>query len=159
MADDDLLITAQMLSVGALAWPGRARWAVPGPLRLLAAGAVGGGALLSVVASLPHGTRLTPRVAPPQGAELHTGGPYAVSRHPIYTGLLVGGLGVAVLRRRPEPLLAWVVLAAVLDRKTRREETHLVERFGASYRTYRARTPRLLPTPRRLLLTAGHHRP
>uniref|UniRef100_UPI00253FF167 methyltransferase family protein n=1 Tax=Actinotalea sp. C106 TaxID=2908644 RepID=UPI00253FF167 len=81
--------------------------------------------------------------------ELHERGVYAVSRHPIYTGLLVATAGWAVLRRRPEPVVAWLALLAVLDAKTRREEQRLVARFGDRYVAYRARTPRLLALPGR----------
>lgn len=151
MREDTPLIAAQGAALAALAWPGRARWSLPEPASRLARVAVVKGAVLALAGLAPHGASITPRVEPPSGAGLHTGGAYAVTRHPIYTGLLVAGAGVAVLRRRPEPLLAWGALVAVLDAKTRREERHLRERFGEEYARYQARTPRLvgLPHPRR----------
>ena len=149
MREDTPLIAAQGVALGGLAWPGRAAWSLPAPAGGLALLAVAAGGALALAGLRPHGTRITPRVEPPSGTGLHTGGAYAVSRHPIYTGLLVGGAGVAVLRRRPEPLVAWAGLVAVLDAKTRHEERHLTARFGAAYDRYRERTPRLLGLPRR----------
>lgn len=72
-----------------------------------------------------------------------------MSRNPIYAGLLVGGLGVAVLRRRVRPLAAWTSLAVVLHVKSGKEEQALLERFGAEYEAYRRRVPRLLGVPPR----------
>ncbi|KGM14724.1 hypothetical protein N867_16715, partial [Actinotalea fermentans ATCC 43279 = JCM 9966 = DSM 3133] len=106
------------------------------------------GATFAVAAGSAHGTRLTPRVEPPDDAPLLTTGPYAVSRNPIYGGLLLGTSGWAVLRRRPEPLLAWGALLAVLTRKAVREERRLAARYGPTFEAYRARTPRFLGLPR-----------
>lgn len=149
MREDTPLIAAQAAALAALAWPGRVRWSLPDPVAVAALTATAAGGALALAGLAPHGTSITPRVEPPSGTGLHTGGAYRVSRHPIYTGLLVGGAGVAVLRRRPGPLAAWVALLGVLHAKTRREERHLVERFGADYERYRERTPRLLGLPGR----------
>ncbi|MBO1751000.1 isoprenylcysteine carboxylmethyltransferase family protein [Actinotalea sp. BY-33] len=155
MDTEDGLVAAQVAALAALGWPGRARWQLAPGTAAVAAGALVGGAALSLAGALRHGRLLTPRVAPPAAGELHEHGPYAVSRHPIYTGLLAAAAGWAVLRRRPEPLAAWLVLLVVLDTKARREEQHLVARYGERYRAYRARTPRLLTVPGR----AGARRP
>jgi protein-S-isoprenylcysteine O-methyltransferase Ste14 len=146
--EDTPLIAAQGAALAALAWPAPARWSLPAPVTALAVTVTAAGGALALAGLAPHGTRITPRVEPPSDAELHTSGAYRVSRHPIYAGLLLGGAGVAVLRRRPEPLVAWAALVAVLDAKTRREERHLAERFGATYERYRRRTPRLVGLPR-----------
>lgn len=144
----DRIVAAQAASLAGLAWPGGPRWGLPAGARALALALMGAGGTLSVLAARPHGRRLTPRVAPPNDAELLDSGPYAISRHPIYAGLVVAALGLAVLRRRPEPLLAWASLVAVLTVKTSREEVQLAERFGERYEEYRRRTPRFLGAPR-----------
>jgi len=144
---DDGVVVAQAASLAAIAWPGGPRWRL-GPAGATVAGAaLAGGAALAVAAGAGHGSHLTPRVEPPDGAPLLTTGPYAVSRHPLYAGLLLGTAGWAVLRRRPEPLLAWGALLGVLLAKTRREEERLAERYGRAYEEYRALTPRLLGMP------------
>lgn len=146
---DDGVVVAQAIAITALAWPGRARWRLPAPVAGPAGVALVGGAALMVAAGRVHGGRLTPRLEPPEDAELYTEGLYAISRNPIYAGLLTAGAGWAVLRRRPEPVLAWAALLAVLTRKARGEEEHLVTRFGAPYEAYRRRTPRFVGLPGR----------
>lgn len=140
----DRIVAAQAAALAGLLWPGRPRWALPRPATLAAVTACIAGGTLAVVGARPHGGRLTPKVAPPDGAALLDDGPYAFSRNPIYAGLLLGGAGLAVLRRRAEPLVALATLALVLTIKTSREEVRLLERFGTPYAEYRSRTPRFL---------------
>lgn len=142
----DRIVAAQALALAALAWPGRPRWTLPAAAAVPAVAALAGGCALSAAAAATHGARLTPRVEPPHDAELFTTGPYRVSRHPMYAGLLLGAAGFAVLRRRPEPLVAWGALLGVLVVKTSREERRLAARFD-QYAQYRARTPRFVGRP------------
>jgi protein-S-isoprenylcysteine O-methyltransferase Ste14 len=145
----DLLVLAQGLALAGLLWPGRGRWKLPrivrgGALAVTVTGsAVGGAGLVQL------GVDVTPRVEPRDGAELRMGGVYAVSRNPVYAGLLLGGVGFAVLRRRREPLLAAAVLAGVLHLKVLVEERRLRARYGERYDHYARRTPRLIGLPRR----------
>jgi protein-S-isoprenylcysteine O-methyltransferase Ste14 len=144
MRPEDRIVVAQLVCAAGIAWPGRTRWDLPDVLVAAGTAATTAGTVLAALGAAPHGSRLTPRVEPHDDAALLTTGPYAISRHPIYAGLLLAGAGVAVLRRRPEPLVAWAALAAVLDRKTRREEERLLARFGPDYAAYRSRVPRFL---------------
>jgi len=73
-------------------------------------------------------------------------GPYRAVRHPSYTGLLVGVLGLALM------LGDWVALAtafalslAGLLIRIRSEERALLEGLGQQYADYMARTWRLVP--------------
>lgn len=141
----DWLVAAQAAALTGIVWPGRPRWALPPAVTAAAGVLVAGGAGLAVAGVRPLGASVTPRVAPPPGAPLVTTGAYAVTRNPIYTGLLTGSLGVAVLRRRRAPLVSVALLGLVLAGKVRLEERALEDRFGARYRSYAARTPRLLP--------------
>ncbi|WP_265522855.1 methyltransferase family protein [Oerskovia flava] len=144
----DLLVVAQGAAAAGVLWPGRDRWDVPSVVTGAARGLVVAGLALVAAGAAPHGTSLTPRVAPPRSAHLLTDGVYARTRHPIYTGLVAAALGTAVLRRRARPLVAAAGLVAVLDAKVRAEEGALAERFGDEYRDYAARTPRWLPRVR-----------
>lgn len=145
----DALVVAQGLAMLGLLWPGRGRWRLPRVVRAGALGVAATGTALGVAGLAQLGSDATPRVEPRDGAELRTGGLYAVSRNPVYAGLLVGATGLAVLRRRREPLLALAGLAAVLHLKVLLEERRLRARFGPDYDAYARRTPRLIGLPRR----------
>lgn len=141
---DDDVVVLQAAALASLAWPGPARWRLPAPVVAIAGAAAAVGATIGVLAAATHHGHLTPRVEPPDDLDLLRHGPYAASRNPIYAGLLLAGAGWAVLRRRPEPALAWVALFTILHVKARREEHRLHSRFGAEYERYRARTPRFI---------------
>ena len=143
MDEGDVLVAAQAAAIAALLWPGPARWDLPAPVALVAVGAVAAGGGLMVAAGARLGQRFRVRPGPPDDAVLRTDGPYAFARHPIYAGLLAGGLGFAVLRARPEPLVAWLALSGVLHLKAGLEERLLRDHFGTAYDDYAARVPRL----------------
>jgi protein-S-isoprenylcysteine O-methyltransferase Ste14 len=80
-----------------------------------------------------------------QDHELVTTGPYALVRHPIYTGLLLGFLGWAIAVDRWRGPLAAAIVFVALWRKYRLEERWMRERFGVAYDAYRARVKALVP--------------
>jgi protein-S-isoprenylcysteine O-methyltransferase Ste14 len=82
-------------------------------------------------------------------AILMTGGPYAISRHPMYTGELALWLGLAILFGSPAVLAGFAVWVAVMRRLAVREEVGLEAAFGDAYRRYKARVPRWIGLPRR----------
>ena len=120
----------------------------PAPVRAVGAAGLVAGVGVATVAALELGAELTPAVVPRPGSSLRTGGLYALSRNPLYAGLLVASAGAVLLRGRLTTVLAAAGLGVVLHVKAREEEQALVERFGADYETYRARVPRLLGVPR-----------
>jgi protein-S-isoprenylcysteine O-methyltransferase Ste14 len=76
--------------------------------------------------------------------ELIVAGPYALVRHPIYTGLLLMFAGTALAVGEWRGVLA-VAIAAALWRKLRIEEAFMQLKFGEAYVRYAARTPALVP--------------
>src|SRR6266487_608501 len=86
------------------------------------------------------GTPMTQKEEP----ELVTSGPYCLVRHPIYSGILVAGIGTAVA-------LSWVWLAAVVlggiyfVYSATVEERYLGEQFPDDYPRYRRSTKMLVP--------------
>jgi protein-S-isoprenylcysteine O-methyltransferase Ste14 len=80
-----------------------------------------------------------------QDHELIRTGPYAIVRHPIYTGVLFGFIGTALAIGQWRGVLAVVIVFAAFWRKLRLEERWMSETFGEQYRSYRARTRALIP--------------
>ncbi len=143
----DVLVVAQGVAIAGLAWPGRGRWRLPALVGKAAALGFVAGSGLAATGLRTLGPDVTPFVDPVREATLRTRGPYRYSRNPVYAGVLVASWGLAVLRRRPEPLVAAAALSGVLHLKVRVEERHLRARFGEQYAAYAARTPRLLGPP------------
>jgi protein-S-isoprenylcysteine O-methyltransferase Ste14 len=81
---------------------------------------------------------------PIDDAVLISDGIYRSLRHPIYAGVMLLGIGWALLTASVFALGLALLLAVVLDLKARREEVWLRERF-AGYAEYATRTRRFLP--------------
>jgi protein-S-isoprenylcysteine O-methyltransferase Ste14 len=81
------------------------------------------------------------------GAEhrLCTDGPFAVTRHPIYTGALGMLLGTTVLAGVGELLVLAPAAFLLFEVKIRKEELMLVGTFPDEYEAYRRRVPQLVP--------------
>lgn len=103
------------------------------------------GLLFSLWARHCLGQNWSVTVTVKEGHELVTSGPYALVRHPLYTGLLLalGGCALAVGEWRG--LLAVALAFAVLWPKLRLEEKWMREQFGESYEVYSKRVARLVP--------------
>lgn len=148
-----LLHTLPLLLAVWLLWAGR----VPGALlneRLfpwapwefwVAAFVTAAGMLFTVWARVPPGGNWSGIVTIKRDHELIVDGPYALVRHPIYTGLLVAFIGSAMARGEWRGVLAVLVAWAALWRKLRMEERWMIERFGPQYETYCRRVPALVP--------------
>jgi protein-S-isoprenylcysteine O-methyltransferase Ste14 len=65
-------------------------------------------------------------------------------RHPIYTGLLLTGLGLSLEAGVFPHLLIWAGLVALLVYKSNWEEELLTKRYP-EYADYKARTGRFFP--------------
>jgi len=77
-----------------------------------------------------------------------TRGIYGFARHPIYTGLIVGGFGLTVFGASVWHIVVWVVLVVLLSAKSVWEERMLVAEHP-DYPAYVARVGRFFPKPRR----------
>ena len=77
--------------------------------------------------------------------ELIVEGPYALVRHPIYTGLLLAFIGSALAVGEWRGVLAVAIVAASFWRKLRLEESVMRRQFGEAYARYAARVPALIP--------------
>ena len=80
-----------------------------------------------------------------EGHALVRTGPYAIVRHPIYTGLLLAALGTAIVHRGVSGLIAFALLGIEWKRKSLLEERLMIEQFGARYFEYRREVKGLVP--------------
>jgi protein-S-isoprenylcysteine O-methyltransferase Ste14 len=78
--------------------------------------------------------------------ELVTSGPYALIRHPIYTGLILAMLGSAMGIEVFWALLL-IPVGAYFIYSARREEAVMLQLFPEQYAAYMARTGMLVPRP------------
>jgi protein-S-isoprenylcysteine O-methyltransferase Ste14 len=72
-------------------------------------------------------------------------GPYARLRHPIYSGVLLGVLGTAVVLGEWRGAIAFVLLLINYVVKARKEDRVLADSFAAQFQEHRQRAGFLLP--------------
>jgi protein-S-isoprenylcysteine O-methyltransferase Ste14 len=72
-------------------------------------------------------------------------GPYAIVRHPIYTGLLIAIVGTMLLRETILTLTGSALIIAGIYVKARVEEEFLRQQLGESYDAYARHVPMLVP--------------
>ena len=79
------------------------------------------------------------------GHQLRTGGPYAITRHPIYTG--IGGmlLGSALTLGAGRWILLLPLFLILYEIKIRMEERLMLAAFPDDYPRYRQQVPQLVP--------------
>ncbi len=130
--------------------PGRL-WDVGDPVGWALLGLAAAGLALCWWARLHLGRLWSGSVSRKAGHRIVDTGPYALVRHPIYTGLIVAAFATGALRGAVPPLSAGVVLTVGFFIKARQEERFLGRELGeADYEAYRRRVPMLVPRiPRR----------
>ena len=109
------------------------------------AGVTAAGLLFAIWARRHLGSNWSQAVTIKKDHELITSGPYAIVRHPIYTGLLLGFLGSAIARGEWRGLLAVALLFVVLWYKLKLEERWMQVEFGDAYKSYARRVAALVP--------------
>lgn len=103
------------------------------------------GALLTVWARLILGGNWSAVVAIKNDHALVRRGPYALVRHPIYSGLLLLLLGSVIANGELRAFLGFAIVGVGLWYKSRQEERYLAQQFGADYTLYRTRVRALIP--------------
>jgi protein-S-isoprenylcysteine O-methyltransferase Ste14 len=134
-------LAAGMLMNGFVALPlgGRPATAVAGALVTALGLAL---AAAGVAAVVKHRTTIVPHHPV---ATLLTSGAYRLSRNPMYAGLAIAYLGLAVLFGSWWPVVLWpLVIVAVRQLVIRPEEKYLTQRFGPTYTDYQTRVRRWL---------------
>jgi protein-S-isoprenylcysteine O-methyltransferase Ste14 len=77
--------------------------------------------------------------------ELMRGGPYAIVRHPIYSGFMIATLGTAVVNGQVAGLAALGLVVCAWAYKAALEERFLLVHFGSAYQQYQREVKRLVP--------------
>ena len=103
------------------------------------------GLLFAVWAREHLGRNWSHSVTIKQGHELITTGPYTAVRHPIYTGILIGFLGMAIAISQVRGFIAFALMFLGFWVKLRLEEQWMRTQFGESYATYCQKTAALVP--------------
>lgn len=103
------------------------------------------GLLFSVWAREHLGRNWSSAVTIKQDHELIATGPYAVVRHPIYTGILAGFLGLAVAISQVSGFVVFVLIFLGFWAKLSMEEKWMHSQFGETYAGYVRRTYALVP--------------
>lgn len=136
------LLFWRRLSVGILAW----RF-VPDSQALAASGFVltVAGVAVAIWARFFLGRNWSGMVTIKQDHRLVRRGPYAIVRHPIYTGFVLAMLGTALALGELRGLLAVAVALIHWWGKSQIEERFLLDQFGAEYAQYRREVKALIP--------------
>ncbi|HEY1261896.1 MAG TPA: isoprenylcysteine carboxylmethyltransferase family protein [Terriglobales bacterium] len=103
------------------------------------------GVLLAIWARYHLGENWSARVTIKVGHELIGTGPYSHLRHPIYTGLLLAGLGTAIAVGEVRGLVGVSFMLIALIIKGKKEEAMLTAQFGSAFEEHRRHTGFLLP--------------
>src|SRR6185437_5892860 len=103
------------------------------------------GLLFAVWAREHLGRNWSRSVTIKQDHELITSGPYGVVRHPIYTGILAGFLGMGIAISEVRGLIVFVLILLAFWIKLRMEEQWMRSQFGEVYAAYARKTAALVP--------------
>jgi protein-S-isoprenylcysteine O-methyltransferase Ste14 len=103
------------------------------------------GAAFTVWARITLGRNWSAEVTFKQDHELIESGPYALARHPIYTGLIVMALGTAINYGRAIGFALLVALCGGLWWKARQEERIMSRHFPGAYAEYKTRVHAIIP--------------
>ena len=103
------------------------------------------GLLFAVWAREHLGRNWSRSVTIKQDHELITTGPYGLVRHPIYTGILAGFLGMAIAISQVRGFIVVALIFLAFWLKLRMEEQWMRSQFGATYAAYADHTAALVP--------------
>ncbi len=103
------------------------------------------GCLFAVWARVTLGSNWSGLPTVRRGHELITKGPYALARHPIYTGILLALAGSAIANGASGWMMAWLLVFVSYAVKIRQEEKLMMETFPQDYPAYRRRVKALIP--------------
>jgi protein-S-isoprenylcysteine O-methyltransferase Ste14 len=80
-----------------------------------------------------------------EGHELVVSGPYSITRHPIYTGILIAVLGAAIMVGQVRGFVALGITFLAFWHKSRYEEDLMNKQFPDQYPAYAHKVKKLIP--------------
>jgi protein-S-isoprenylcysteine O-methyltransferase Ste14 len=105
---------------------------------LLATPTVGSLAIGAAVGAAGEALRIWAAGHLEKGLEVTRTGPYALTRHPLYAGSCVMGLGFAIAAHSiAAAVVVFLYLVLTIGAAVLSEEAHLTEKFGSAYPAYR----------------------
>jgi protein-S-isoprenylcysteine O-methyltransferase Ste14 len=147
-----LVYRAPLMVGGFLLWCGRFRSPLnlavtphTGPAQVAGVVVCGFGLIVTIWSRRILAGNWSSEVAFRQGHELIQTGPYRLVRHPIYTGLLLMCLGLAVAWGQLHCWLGFAIMFGGLWIKLKMEEALMLRHFPNDYPDYRKRTKALIP--------------
>jgi protein-S-isoprenylcysteine O-methyltransferase Ste14 len=131
-------------------------FSLPEWVRWVLTGLVAIGFIFTWWARIRLGSLWSSSVSFKQGHAVVASGPYAIVRHPIYTGLILAAFAFALELGTSGSLAGAALIAFGFWLKARLEERFLSAELGAdAYASYRRRTPMLVPFLPRLGRQSG----
>jgi len=137
------LLALVVMAVLHLLWPIRRYWGFP--LNLVGVVPLAFGIFLNVVADRQFARHQTTVKPFEQSSALVTAFPFSLTRNPMYLGVTLMLLGIALLFGTISALMPAVAFAILMDlRFVRVEERMLAENFDGDWEQYRTRVRRWL---------------
>ncbi|MEN8239857.1 MAG: isoprenylcysteine carboxylmethyltransferase family protein [Actinomycetota bacterium] len=133
-----------LLLIAIVALPRNTQWVPADAARTISNVLFFTGVAVGAWAFLYLGRALTPSPLPNRAGKLVVKGPYAIARHPIYTGVIILSIGITVRSGSYLVVGATVALMVLFAIKARWEEKHLASAFPG-YSDYMTRTGRFVP--------------
>jgi protein-S-isoprenylcysteine O-methyltransferase Ste14 len=115
------------------------------PILILGTFLTAAGTAFAIWARVALGANWSGEVTVKENHDLVTTGPYGLTRHPIYTGILLAFVGTAIVVGQYRAILCLVLLAASFWYKLGIEERLMRETFGQAYDAYALRVKALVP--------------
>jgi protein-S-isoprenylcysteine O-methyltransferase Ste14 len=103
------------------------------------------GCMFAIWARITLGGNWSAQATVKAGHQLITGGPYAVTRHPIYTGLVTAAIGTAIAVGELRCILGMMLIVLAFTIKMSQEEKLMMLTFPEAYPRYRERVKALIP--------------
>ena len=141
---DYLFVSIQFLLFGLYSFDFLPHFELPQSVEYIALVLAIIGFIISALAVLQLNKNLTVFPTPKKDSELITFGMYKLSRHPIYTGIILFTFGYAFYKVSFLKLVIALILLLLFYYKTKYEEQQLLQKFS-DYKEYQKKVNRFFP--------------